>query len=274
MGTPVDKLSLAPVYIRLLFGEQYLANATAFLWRQAGQPFLVSNWHNFSGRKPPEKESRDDGDPLSATGGIPDRVECVFYKSHHSNGQPVQKGGMVAVTETFLLVGEDGRPRYLEHSFFRGGVDIAALPITLHEHVVTHYLNEMEFDEALHFYAGQEVFIIGYPFGLITNSPLPIWKRGSIASEPHALIGGYRKTFVDTATRPGMSGSFVIAQHNGLLNPGGEITGASIIGTTRKLLGIYSGRVGPSELEAQLGIVWHRDEIDEIVQKGRRRNIE
>jgi len=149
-------------------------------------------------------------------------------------------------------------------------VDIAALPIELHEHVVPYYLNEYAFDGDVELYAGQDVFIVGYPFGPITGTPLPIWKRGSIASEPRMHIGGLRKVFVDAATRRGMSGSFVVAQHNGLFHPHGK---PSFFGVARRLLGIYSGRVWPSEDEAQLGIVWHREEIDKTVEKGKPKSM-
>ncbi len=77
-------------------------------------------------------------------------------------------------------------------------------------------------------------------------------------------IGGLNKLFVDTAGRPGMSGSFVVAQHNGLFHPAGK---PSFFGVVRRLLGIYSGRVAPSETEAQLGVVWHREEIDKIIDR-------
>jgi hypothetical protein len=80
-------------------------------------------------------------------------------------------------------------------------------------------------------------------------------------------IGGLHKVFVDAATRPGMSGSFVVAQHYGMFNPKGK---PSFFGLARRLLGIYSGRVEPSNVEAQVGIVWHREEIEKTVQKGKR----
>ncbi len=64
-----------------------------------------------------------------------------------------------------------------------------------------------------------------------------------------------------------MSGSFVIAQHTGIFNQSAESLPDEDmwIGSDRKILGIYSGRLGPSDVEAQLGIVWSYDYIDEIV---------
>jgi hypothetical protein len=262
--TPVNALSLCAVYIRLLFGDLYLARGSAFLWRHDGRTFLISNWHNFSGRKP-INDRPDDGQPIDEeTGAIPDQVECTFYRNRLSGGQLVSSG-VIWSADKFRLIDDSGQPLYLEHPF-GSRVDIAALPIELHPHIVPHYLNEYEFDEDVELYAGQDVSIIGYPFGPITGTPLPIWKKGSIASEPNKPIG-LNKIFVDAATRRGMSGSFVVAQHSGFYYPDQK---PSFFGLARRLLGIYSGRVGRSEFEAQLGVVWLREEIDRVVQKGQR----
>ncbi len=48
-----------------------------------------------------------------------------------------------------------------------------------------------------------------------------------------------------------------------------KITFNSIIGTIQGFVGIYSGRiVGESEFDAQLGIVWKKLVIEEIIKGG------
>ena len=47
----------------------------------------------------------------------------------------------------------------------------------------------------------------------------PIWKRGSIASEPEIPIDGKPMFYIDTATRQGMSGAPVFAQTSGFWGP-------------------------------------------------------
>jgi len=255
-----DRLSLTAIYIRLFFGNTFLANGSAFLWRDGGKTYLVSNWHNLMGRDPRDKK------PMSETAGIPDRVECYLYKDRVSNGKKIE--GITWEAFAFPLVDADGNTKVIEHPL-GSFVDIAALPVSLHEHVTPFFLNEQEFDDRISIYPGQDVFVIGYPLGVITGKPLPIWKRGTIASEPYIPIDGVQKMLIDTASRKGMSGSFVIAQHTGIFLPNGEMSGDSWIGTGRKILGIYSGRLGASDVEAQLGIVWWRHLIDEVIQKGR-----
>jgi hypothetical protein len=261
-----DRLSLSAVYIRLLFDDTALACGSAFLWRYEGKAYLVSNWHNFTGRNAITKK------PISPTGGIPNRVECYFYKDRVSNGKYIDEGQLLCDSWSFPLIDDSGHPLFLEHPL-GNYVDVAALPVELHEYVVPFYLNEQNFDYYGSLYPGQDVFIIGYPLGLITNTPFPIWKRGTIASEPYILIDGMNKMLVDTASREGMSGSFVIVQRPSIVAPIPHID-PSIVGPTaeveRAILGIYSGRIGASQLEAQLGVVWPREAIERVLSKGRR----
>ena len=62
---------------------------------------------------------------------------------------------------------------------------------------------------ALRIEIGMEVFILGYPFE-IKPPAYPVWKRGSIASEPQLALLTTDYMLVDTASRPGMSGAPVI----------------------------------------------------------------
>ncbi|MCF6348609.1 MAG: hypothetical protein L3J20_09970 [Flavobacteriaceae bacterium] len=75
------------------------------------------------------------------------------------------------------------------------------------------------------------------------------------------------KIFVDTASRPGMSGSPVIFKRSGIHGIiDGKLKLDTVIGVIQGFVGIYSGRIlGKNELEAQLGIVWKKQVIDEII---------
>ena len=116
---------------------------------------------------------------------------------------------------------------------------------------------------------GMEVFILGYPFK-IELPAFPVWKRGSIASEPDLVKFVDDYILVDTASRPGMSGAPVIRQSrtNHLLETGDV---AMTPNTLTKLIGVYSGRVPVGHPhEAQIGLVWDGSFIDEIIVGNRR----
>jgi hypothetical protein len=108
------------------------------------------------------------------------------------------------------------------------------------------------------------VFVLGYPFK-IEPPAFPIWKRGSIASEPQLarLTTGYMH--VDTASRPGMSGGPVIRRSWGMhiMDSGDQIGDG---GSRTRFLGVYSGRVPVGHPhEAQIGLVWDGSYINEII---------
>jgi hypothetical protein len=108
-----------------------------------------------------------------------------------------------------------------------------------------------------------EVFILGYPFK-IELPAYPVWKRGSIASEPQ-LVRVTDYMLVDTASRPGMSGAPVIRQSR--TNHIFETRGVAMFpGTLTKFISVYSGRVPTDHPhEAQIGLVWDGSLIEEII---------
>ena len=110
---------------------------------------------------------------------------------------------------------------------------------------------------------GQDVFILGYPMG-IDSSGLPIWKRGSIATEPHVDVDKLPMIYVDSAASRGMSGSPVIIKTSSYQDAKGNTH--IFTGEATAFVGIYSGRIAPNDQgEAHLGIVWKAKVIDEII---------
>ena len=107
-------------------------------------------------------------------------------------------------------------------------VDIAVLPIPFkpEELIISFYPLNILANAALRIEIGMEVFILGYPFK-IEPPAYPVWKRGSVASEPQLAPLTTDYMLVDTASRPGMSGAPVIRRSwtNHMVEPGvGSIT--------------------------------------------------
>ena len=160
----------------------------------------------------------------------------------------------------------DDSPMWLVHPARK--VDIVAVPLRLNDdqsNLLNLYpMNKITSSDLL-VYIGMEVFILGYPFG-IRMPQYPVWKRGSIASEPDLASISDGFLMVDTASRPGMSGSPVILRSwsNHLYADG--TTGPLPLTTRTQFLGVYSGRM-PSEtnLDAQIGMVWPGTAIEEII---------
>jgi hypothetical protein len=235
--------------------DTVLASGTGFIYEQHGASYLITNWHNVAGRDPAN------GACLSKTLGTPDTITTYFR-------DPGQVG--TSRREHLKLYRDDAlrEPAWYEHPTFGRKVDVVAIPIP--DQISNEYrlfpINAIEFDSRFKEEVADDAFVVGYPFADMTYASLPIWKRASLASEPDIDVDSLPKMLIDTATRPGLSGSPVIMQRVGIHGAkGGVISADTIIGRIRKFVGIYSGRIGDEELKAQLGIVWKARVISEII---------
>lgn len=113
---------------------------------------------------------------------------------------------------------------------------------------------------------GDDVFVVGFPESIKTTGELPIWKRGSVASEPDLPVDNLPYLLVDTGTRSGMSGSPVVRrQAAGLSTYGASGEFSLFRHSMEELFGVYSGRFGAEDTTSQLGIVWRQEVISEII---------
>jgi hypothetical protein len=138
------------------------------------------------------------------------------------------------------------------------------IPFKPEELIISLYPLNVLANARLRIEIGKEVFILGYPFK-IEPPAYPVWKRGSIASEPQLARFTTDYMLADTASRPGMSGAPVIRRSwtNHMVEPGFV---ALVDTPINKFIGVYSGRVPTDHpYEAQIGLVWADYLIDEII---------
>lgn len=252
----INQLSYTSIPITLYFKEtqQKLASATGFIYERRKKFYLITNWHNVTGLNPITKEQ------IGQRGGIPDVVVLTLQIQK----EPFIKWAHFPIS----LYDEDKNADWLVHPEHKESVDVVAIELEFEDDFkgLLKPINKIRFDE-FKLEISDDVFILGFPYELKGGGHFPIWKRGSVATEPDINYEGLPKMFVDTASRPGMSGSPVIFRRTGIHGTvNGEVKDDSIIGTIQNFVGIYSGRVlGKTELEAQLGIVWKEEVIDEII---------
>lgn len=264
------ELSLATVPIsmaRRRAGSEPLggASGTGFLWERDGQLSLITNRHNVTGWDTVNNRA------LSPNGFAPDILVAYVAIADELNG------GRAVTWQTIEidLFSKSGEPQWLEHPRYGGAVDVVAVPCALDcNQLATSPFNRqrdlLAFDPSV----GTDVFVLGYPLGLSGGLGLPIWKRGSIASEPDFDLGGLPMFYIDTATREGMSGSPVIAVNRGLTRlrdteATGPVSPFDLVGTAMTFIGVYSGRVGTDQMGVQLGVVWKAGVVDDIVSHGK-----
>ncbi len=240
------------------------STASAFFYEYKERLFLITNWHNATGRNP------NNGEPLSDNhAGIPD-IFVTYFRLKEGNGR--------AQLNKIHLYSDDNmmKPKWLIHPKYKEKVDVIAIEINKEEKYEYFVINNADFEENIPPEVGDECFVIGYPFKDFRYLGLPIWKKASIATEPSVNEDQLPKILIDTATRSGLSGSPVVYQRVGIheTNMDGQLTKDSLIGRIRGFLGIYSGRIGKGEIHAQLGIVWKERVIQEIIEGGMKSDIE
>ena len=231
----IDEYSLAAIPIELIFNSTNLGVGTAFVWAQDNQHFLITNWHNVSGKDP------NTGKHVLKSAAEPNKIQAWF---NHKG----QLGNKIA--KSIAIRDANDAPLWFVHPAHGNKVDVVALPLETYPDVEMYAINTLSNDNLL-VQIGMDVFVIGFPFG-IGPGGLPIWKRGSIASEPELSPAPFLNLFIDTASRPGMSGSPVVRRSWGTHMMAGNNIAVGT-NTATKFLGVYSGRIASQDpLDAQL----------------------
>lgn len=267
--------------MELFFRDVKLGCATGFLYSFGQSLGLVSNWHVFSGRHPETNVI------MHSTGCTPNRVKF------HISVARYDETGDVSITfrPMDLLIIRDGQALWWQHKGYVDPTDqphhvnIGVLPLdaviddfaeikmliqSFSAQVLVSMANKPEdwtYQQGTA-RVGSEVFILGHPLGLANQGVFPIWKRGSLASEPLFNIeGNIPIIYVDALTRKGMSGSPVLFFGPEIINEAG-IPSAQPRSSYDEpwLIGVYAGRkvASADELEMALGRVWKRFLLDEV----------
>lgn len=257
-GNNRDILSYASTKLDLIFNKSVIATGSGFLWRFHDRLFLVTNWHNFTGKNPFTNKS------LSASASVPNSVRFwITRRDVLGNISAYHKPVELPLYEEFY------EPFWTQHSdFHKLKIDIAILEIKIpfSENVITLQNNKFEY---LLSQVSHDVFIVGYPLKDSDNK-LPIWKRGSIASEPKIPWNGKPAYLIDAASRKGMSGSPIYRRNFGpapIIEADGSITVKLDNVVTTSFAGIYSGHLSEGEESVTLGIAWLPHLIQEIIDK-------
>lgn len=285
----VHPISLATTYLQTFRidteGEHKLrSHATGFFVRVGGAVLLLTNWHVVSGLNP--------SNPSLQLTQIPSPHYIKVTVSDHKR----------QIYElTVPLYDPDMKPRWFEHPDGHK-VDLAIIefPASAAKHFRFADIFSVEDEEKIDEIVGRDVMVVGYPFsreelyqgfGEGAAYFLPVWKRGSIASEPTIRLDD-RVILIDTLSRPGMSGAPVLMATDSnsyeALSPrtsevlqriskgeGSALENLAALDwsdtkevkrKSYRLLGIYSGTIGSTKLaDVALGKCWHLDVIQQAI---------
>jgi hypothetical protein len=252
------KLSLTTAPIELLdASRKRIARASGFFYKTVGNKvYFVTNWHVVTGC-----------DPLRPRFTAHRKARPHILRLRMHSRIPVE--GISLEEKTYRdieLYAEGGDALWFEHPVHRCKVDVVAIELdAVRLHSIARFIT-IEDCDLIQDYSErvmEDVFVIGYPLGLTGgDGVLPLYKHGSIASEPSIPFLKLPRFLVNCGTDKGMSGSPAICVRSG-------------VGPVNKFIGVYSGRLKEnSEPNSEdtddraisdIGLIWTRSAVDEII---------
>lgn len=254
----VSDISLACTSIEQLANDgsdTVVSHGSGFFWRYEDRVFLVSARHVFSGRDPFTDR------PMSTLGFIPMRFR--FYPAlERSAGVWSRSQGY------FHFDGDHSQPWFQDPEFERLRTDIAMVPVADCEFPIK-CLNDSpsNFSELMS-HIGFECSVVGYPLPNVSGLMTPIWRRGTLASEPLLPIDDKPMFLLDAATSPGFSGAPVFRRHVGpapVDQPDGstQVLLDRILST--RFIGVYAGRLQHKHFGGEVPFVFYGNRIPFIL---------
>lgn len=245
----ITKPSVQSLLLQMRFDGQPLSTGTGFVAPSAKGPLLITNRHNITGRR------QDNNKVMSPTGGVPNEV--LVY--HNVKGQ---LGAWKPIIEPLYFDANNEKQRWIEHPVLGSRADFVGLPLTQLDDVEIYPHDPANPGVDMMVGPADAVSVIGFPFGITAGGIFPIWATGFIASEPIVDFQDLPIQLVDCRSRPGQSGSPVLAYRSGGMVALADGSSAAYSGPISKLIGIYSGRINA---ESDIGIVWKTSAILELI---------
>jgi len=252
-------LSCTPIYQLSNDGnDTVISHGSGCFWRHDQRLFLITARHVLSGLSP------FDDSLMSKNGYIPRKISV--FASVLADGKNWERKRIdIEVTK------EDKRLWLEDPEFEVYRTDIAALEIGLAKPAPIFCLNDDTnlFNELLTM-VGSDCVIAGYPNTNIDGLMLPIWRRGTIASEPKLPIDGKPLFLVDASTSPGFSGAPVFRRHVGPLPVEGtngtySIKIDNIVSTW--FIGVYAGRLQHKHFGGEVPFVFYGNRLSHILAR-------
>lgn len=237
--------------------ENVISHATGFYWNRNSRKYLITNWHVVTGKNPFTREN------INRHGFIPERI--AFYGMRWEGKQGSDLSAAIRDRIVISLFDDKGKPKWIQHKNFETqNIDIVAIPVEKKDAFSDHALEGFQEQQILHL-VGADCAVVGYPLNSYAGWLVPIWKRGSLATEPLIPVDSRPLFLLDVASTEGMSGSPIFRR---IFGPAAMRDNTIKMDNIRltEFVGVYAGRLMSTELaNLNLGYGWYGNLVDEIV---------
>jgi hypothetical protein len=247
-AAPLSKVSC---YVEIYHGTKILANATGFFFSTTTKTYFITNNH-VVGDKFFKDEYLQLHHHAAPADSIPNKLIVRVY------GYGINRTFNITfpINQSYIKFYNDVTKNNL--------MDVVAIPVNdaikiqLNNTVA---LSAQDINSDLVLAPSTELFIVGFPYDFARFGVYPIWKRGTIASEPNMRDVNNSEFWIDATTRGGMSGSPVFFRGSSYATKASPNTITSQIKTF--LVGIYSAQ----NYKIEIGVVWDLHNVIEELNK-------
>ena len=223
-----DKYIACPFQIQMCDVHGGLSLGTAFFYECEDDTFVITNWHNVTGKHP-------------LTGAALDAMRSPSYIRAkwpvvEDSAPNVEGAKQFYFQAQKIEIEDESGPLWFEHPELGSACDVVAIPVQKPTdwpsaiHVAANKIAET----SIPIEPGLKVTVIGFPQGMSTGPGLPVMKTGFLSSMPgydvrlggtFSEVGGMKDgvqvpaMLLDVHTIPGMSGSPVFGEYTGFWNP-------------------------------------------------------
>lgn len=247
----VDTYSRISCYVQAFNGGHRLWNGTGFFFSTKSKLYFITNNHVVGGKFYIDEYTQMNKQAPTPD-LIPDNITIRVYGKALNDTVNINLPLIINNKTSYLT---------FNNSLVLGDLmDVVAIPIPQNtvapNNIDVIYLSSVDLQPGLALYPSYDLFIVGFPFDFARYSVYPLWKKGTIASEP-TLINS-NKFFIDATARGGMSGSPVYFRGTTYIANKTQYMGG---GVRTFLIGIYSAQ----NVTAEIGVVWKLSKvIDEL----------
>jgi hypothetical protein len=149
-----DPISWTTHHVHICFTKTDLviSSGTGFIYRSSDEYFLITNWHNVSGKNPVT------GQHLADSLAVPDVLSSMFREKSEP-GRCHRESLRLYADEEML------KPLWFVHPEHGPAVDVVALPLSsaLLESYRLFPINDVKFDDGVSPEVADDVYVVGYP---------------------------------------------------------------------------------------------------------------
>lgn len=244
----LEHISLITTPIQLLKGNVVVSQGTGFYYLLEDSTkgkiiFLVTNYHVLTGNSP-------------NTDKLPkgDNIKFYFHRDPNNPGEVNEiRIPLFTKEKKEVWIASDDYP----------DADVVATPIlsAFTKGASIYTIDENWTKSNMKIRPTSTITLVGYPYGFFDKKNwLPIWKTGTIATEPSYNFEGKPLMLIDISAFPGMSGSPAFAIANGAYQ---TVDGPTTVGQVRMFLGIY----------ASMQMITEAKYLEELAQKDSEKGI-